>query len=123
MEQKLNSVSAHISLGNYNSIDVVADSVDDLQKLLAEVGALAPAFVEAVNVVSSAGSAAKAKANIERPAGKPSEEPGPARKCKCGAPMNDVRGQTYKSGEKKGQPYPNDFYPTCKTKETGCKPE
>lgn len=116
-------MKAHVSLGNYNTIDVEADTVDDLNKALAEVGALAPAIVDAVNVIASAGAAQKAKANIDRPAGAASAEPGPAKKCKCGLPMNDVRGQTYKSGAKQGQPYPNDHYPTCKTKETGCKPE
>jgi hypothetical protein len=116
-------VKAHVSLGNYHTIDVEAETVDELNKALAEVGALAPVLVDGINVVASAGKATAAKANIDRPAGAASAEPGPAKKCKCGSPMNDVRGKTYKSGAKAGQPYPNDWYPTCKTAETGCKPE
>lgn len=118
----MNSVTARVSLGNYQHVDVTADDAESLLKALSEVSALAPPLVEAVNVIAAASKATAVKANIEKPASRSSAEPG-SKNCACGIPMNDVRGDHYKSGEKKGQPYPYDFYPTCKTKETGCKPE
>lgn len=93
----------------------------------------APAFYENLILVEQAARATAAfnkttdipaaTAAPEVPSNKSEPPPwdGDVQKCACGIPMNDVRGQVYKSGAKAGQPYPADFYAgkDCKNK---CKP-
>ena len=118
---KITSLTAHVSLGNYNSIDVEADSLEDLRKQLAEVASLAPELVDTVNVIGSAGKAAGAKANIDRPASAASTEPGGGNgpRCSCGTPYKDCQGMKTKAGAD----YKYRYYPACDSKVTGCKPQ
>ena len=104
---------AEVNLGNFNKIHLKSASTEELLQSLADVAAVAPAIVEQVNVISSAGKAANAAvASIERPASKATAEPGssPAPKCDCGVTMNDCLGKKTKAGAL----YKMRYYPACK---------
>jgi hypothetical protein len=108
-------------LGNYHNVDVEADSLEELRKQLAEVASMAPELVDTINVIASAGKAAGAKANIDRPASAASPEPGGGSvpRCKCGTAYKDCEGMTTKAGAA----YKYRYYPACESKDTGCKPQ
>src|SRR5262249_19538017 len=100
-------------------------TAEELEKNAAELATVTPALIHTVNSIMSAGQAVKAKANISKPAGQATRQPGTKQQddgpvCDCGEPYNDVRDKTYQKGPKKGQSYPYSYYPSCKNRD--CKP-
>ena len=106
--------------------ELETETADDLQTQAAELASSAPKTIESLAAVVQAGLAVEAfKKDTSgtvppKPPVNRGTQPGKSDvpNCKCGIPMTDVRGKTYKTGAKQGQPYDYSFYRSndCKAK-------
>lgn len=102
MEIKLSFVVGGITFGvdSMDQLQELATNAPDIFKMKSEVDQAAIA----VGVLTAKTSSATPDVPVNK-----SKAPGDVPSCDHGV-MTDLRGKTYQSGDKKGQPYPESFY-------------